>query len=78
MCKKVGETNGIPQYELCADYRYARAKQHLWAERLENTKYYLKMYDKKVKEMQKTHCPLGDGQNTTMENKIPMQRISPR
>lgn len=78
MCKKVGETNGIPQYELCAEYRYVRAKQHLWAEKLEKAKYYSKMYDKKVKEMQKTHCPLGDEQNITEKNKITTPLSSPR
>jgi len=58
MCKKVGEIKGIIQYELCADYRYVRAKQREWIQRLEDAQYYSKYWNKKVKEMQKIHCPI--------------------
>ena len=58
MCKKVGEIDGIAQYEFCEEYKKAKAELDKWVERRNWAEYEVRTRGEQVKKIQRTHNPL--------------------
>jgi len=58
MCKKVGEINGIPQYELCSEYKNVKSEVDDALQRFDEARYALQMLAEKFENLRREHCPI--------------------